>query len=342
MLARVKAAARGALATGLAAIAMTAVAAAALAADKVSFGTNWAAQAEHGGFYQAVADGTYAKYGLDVTIVAGGPQINNRMLMAVGRIDFYMGGTLQALAAVEQKIPTVQVAAIFQKDLQVLIAHPGEGVATFADLKKLPTLFVSKDGLITYFKWMKATLGFRDEQARPYTFNPQPFILDRKSAMQGYATSEPFAIERATKEKPLVFLLADQGYDPYATTIETRTALVRDKPDLVQRFVDASIIGWRNYLHGDNRAANALIKQANPDMTDDRIAYAVARMKEYGVVDSGDAATLGIGAMTEARVRGFYDKMVSAGVLAAGIDWRKSIDLRFVNKGVGLAPRPRE
>lgn len=312
----------------------------AAALDKVTFGTNWIAQPEHGGYYQAVADGAYARYGLEVTIVPGGPQINNRMLMTVGKIDFYMGGMLQALSAVEQNIPTVAIAAIFQKDPQAIIAHPHQGVETFADLKKLPTIFISQAGLASHYKWMKSQFGFTDEQVKPYTSNPQPFLLDKRSAMQGYVTSEPFAIEKLIGEKPVVFLLADEGYAPYSTTIETNQALLRDRPDLAQRFVDASIIGWMNYLYGDNRAANALIKAGNPEMTDEKIAYSIARMKEYGIVDSGDAVRLGVGALSEARVERFYEQMVKADVLKPGLDWRKAIDLRFVNKGVGVGLKP--
>src|SRR5438270_2426971 len=227
--------------------------------DKVSFGTNWVAEAEHGGHYQALADGTYRKLGLDVTIVPGGPNVNNRILLPVGKLDFFMSAnTLQSFDAVEQNIPTVAVAAMFQKDPQVLIVHPDAGVEKFEDLKRL-TLFVSKEGIVTYFQWLKADFGFDESRVKPYTFNPQPFLADKKSAMQGYVTSEPFAIERQGKFKPKVFLLADQGFDAYSTLIETRRDLVANKPDLVQRFVDASIIGWANYLYGDNRAANALI-----------------------------------------------------------------------------------
>ncbi|MET0605903.1 MAG: ABC transporter substrate-binding protein [Beijerinckiaceae bacterium] len=326
------------LAAGLA---FSALAAPALAQDKVTFGTNWVAQAEHGGYYQAVMDGTYKKFGLDVTIAPGGPQANNRMLMTVGRIDFYMGGMLQALVAIEQNIPTVTIAAIFQKDPQVLLAHPGQGIEKFTDLKKLPSLYISKDGVASYYQWMKAELGFTDEQVRPYTFNPQPFLADKRSAMQGYLSSEPYLIEREAKFKPVVFLLADNGYDPYSTTIETTQAVLRDKPDVARRFVEATIIGWNNYLYGDNKAANELIKKDNPDMSDDKIAYAIAKMKELGIVDSGDAIKLGVGAMTEERVKGFYDKMVKAGVIKAGLDWKKAFDLRFVNKGVGIDLRPK-
>jgi len=309
--------------------------------DKVSFGTNWVAEAEHGGYYQAVADGTYKKYGLDVTIVSGGPNINNRILLPVGKIDFFMSAnSLQSFDAVEQKIPTIAVAASFQKDPQVLIAHPDQGIKEFTDLKNL-TLFVSKEGLASYFQWLKKDYGFDEAKVKPYTFNPQPFLADRKSAMQGYVTSEPFAIEKQTHVKPKVFLLADQGFNTYSTLIETRKDLVEKKPDLVQRFVDASAIGWYNYIYGDNKAANAMIKKFNPEMTDDLLDYSVKTMKEYGIVDSGDSVTLGIGAMTDARMANFFDKMVRAGVAKATLDYRQSYTLRFVNKKVGLELRPK-
>ena len=310
--------------------------------DKVSFGTNWVAEAEHGGFYQALADGTYRKYGLDVTIVQGGPNANNRMLMTVGKLDFFMSAnTLQGFDAVAQNVPIIDVAAMFQKDPQVLLAHPDPGISKLEDLKKL-TIFVSPEGMTSYYQWLKADFGFKDDQVKPYTFNPQPFIADKHSAMQGYVTSEPFAVEREGKFKPKIFLLADQGFSDYSTLIETRRELVEKKPDLVQRFVDASIIGWYNYLYGDNAPANTLIKRQNPEMTDALLAYSVAKMKEYGIVDSGDALTLGIGAMTDARMKDFFDKMVRAGVAKPGLDYRKSYTLQFVDKKVGLDLRPKQ
>jgi NitT/TauT family transport system substrate-binding protein len=309
--------------------------------DKVTFATNWVAEAEHGGFYQALVDGTYRRYGLDVTILPGGPNVNHRLLLPVGRIDFYMSAnSLQAFDAVAQNIPTISVAATFQKDPQVLLVHPDQGVEKFEDLKRL-TLLVSKEGLASYFQWMKREFGFDERQVKPYTFNPQPFLADKRSAMQGYVTSEPFAIEQAAKFKPRIFLLADHGFDGYSTLIETRRDLVEKNPGLVQRFVDASAIGWMTYLYGDNSAANARIKRDNPEMTDALIAYAIATMKQYGVVDSGDTLRLGIGAMTEARMKSFFDKMVRAGVVQAGLDYKKAYTTQFVNKGVGVDLRPK-
>jgi NitT/TauT family transport system substrate-binding protein len=321
---------------------LAAAAAQAQAPDKVSFGTNWVAEAEHGGFYQALIDGTYRKHGLDVTIVPGGPQVNNRILLPVGKLDFFMSAnTLQSLDAVEQNIPTLAVAAMFQKDPQVLMAHPGEGIEKFDDLKKL-TLFISREGLASYFQWLKADFGFSEEKVKPYTSNPQPFLADKRSAMQGYVTSEPYAIEKVAGFKPKVFLLADQGFTSYSTLIETRRELVEKRPDLVQRFVDASIIGWYNYLYGDNKAANALIRRHNPEMTDELIAYSIAKMKEYGIVDSGDATTLGIGAMTDARMQDFFAKMVRTRVVKPSAVLAHAYTLQFVNKKVGLDLRPKQ
>ncbi|MFN3655999.1 MAG: ABC transporter substrate-binding protein [Pseudolabrys sp.] len=308
--------------------------------DKVRFGTNWVAQAEHGGYFQAVADGTYKKFGLDVEIVPGGPNVNNRILLPAGRIDFFMSAnSLQSFDAVENNIPTVAVAASFQKEPQVLIAHPGTA-EKLEDLKKL-TLFVSKEGIVSYFQWLKADFGFDERKVKPYTFNPQPFLADRNSAMQGYVTSEPFAIEQQAGFKPKVFLLADHGFNAYSTLIETRRELVEKKPDLVQRFVDASAIGWYNYLYGDSRPGNALIKKHNPEMSDALLAYSTAKMKEYGIVDSGDAVKLGIGAMTDAHWKNFFDKMVRAGVVKGSLDYKRAYTLQFVNKGVGAERRPK-
>lgn len=308
--------------------------------DKVSFGTNWVAEAEHGGFFQAVADGTYKRYGLDVTIVPGGPNENNRILLLAGKIDFFMAAnTLMSFDAVTNNVPVVAVAAMFQKDPQVFLTHPDVKITKIQDLKPL-TLFISKEGMTSYFQWLKSEYGFSDKNVRPYNFNPQPFIANPKSAMQGYVTSEPFAVEKAAGFKPNVLLLADYGFNTYSTLIETRREVVDKKPDLVQRFVDASVIGWYNYLYGDNSAANAMIKKLNPEMTDELLAYSVASMKQYGIVDSGGSLKDGIGAMSDERYTSFFDKMVRAGVVRSNIDYRKAYTLRFVNKGVGLELRP--
>lgn len=309
--------------------------------DKVSFGTNWVAEAEHGGFFQALADGTYRRYGLDVTIVPGGPNVNNRILLIAGKLDFFMtANTLQSFDAIANKVPVVAVAAMFQKDPQVFLAHPESKVTSLEDLKPL-TLFVSKEGIASYFQWLKSDYGFSEDKVKPYTFNAQPFLADPKSAMQGYVSSEPYAVEKRAGFKPTVLLLADYGFDAYSTLIETRLNLVDRKPDLVQRFVDASILGWYNYLYGDNSPGNAMIKKLNPDMTDELLAYSIKAMRDHGIVDSGDAAKDGIGAMSDARMASFFDKMVRAGVVRRDIDYRKAYTLRFINKGVGLDLRPK-
>jgi NitT/TauT family transport system substrate-binding protein len=273
--------------------------------------------------------------------VPGGPNNNNRMLLVAGKLDFFMAAnTLMSFDAVANNVPVVTVAAIFQKDPQVLLTHPETKATRLEDLKPL-TLFVSKEGISSYFQWLKLEYGFSEDKVRPYTFNPQPFLANKQSAMQGYVTSEPYGIEKTAGFKPGIILLADYGFNTYSTLIETRRDLIDKNPDLVQRFVDASLIGWYNYLYGDNSAANAMIKKLNPEMTDELIAYSIARMKEYGIVDSGDTLHDGIGAMSDARMASFFDKMVRAHVVRSDIDYRKSYTLRFVNKGVGLDLRPK-
>jgi NitT/TauT family transport system substrate-binding protein len=306
------------------------------ALEKVTFGTNWIAQAEHGGYYQAVADGTYEACGIEVEIKPGGPQANNRILLPVGKIDFLMGGNmLQAFSAVEQGIPTTVVAAHFQKEPQILMTHPDQGLDTWESLKDI-NLLIGKGGLNSYFQWMKAEFGFKDEQVRPYTYNSAPFLADKKLGQQGYITSEPYAIETEGGFEPNIFLIADFGYDTYSTTVETRLDLIETKPEVVKCFVDGSAIGWVNFLYGDNSKALELIKKDNPGMTDGQLAFSINKLKSYGIVDSGDALTMGIGAMTDERNKSFFEKMVAAGVVNGDVDYTKSYTLQFVNQGVGV------
>jgi NitT/TauT family transport system substrate-binding protein len=310
----------------------------ALAQDKVVFATNWRAQAPHGGFYQALADGTYKRYGLDVEIQQGGPQVMNRPQLAAGKIDFLMtGNLLLTFDQIKQGVPVTVVAAMFQKDPQAILAHPGQGYEKWEDLKKAPTVLISKDGQFSFWQWMKADHGFKDEQLKPYTFNLGPFLADKKAVQQGYSIAEPYNVKKQANFDPVVHLLADHGFSTYSTTIETRTQLVREKPDLVRRFVEASILGWVNYLYGDRKAADALIKKENPDMTDEYIEGSVQLMKRLAIVDSGDALSKGIGAMDPARIKDFYDKMVKAGLYKPGeVDLSKVATMQFVNKGIGV------
>jgi NitT/TauT family transport system substrate-binding protein len=304
--------------------------------DRVTFGTNWLAQGGHGGWYQAKADGTFEAYGLDVEIVMGGPQVNNRPMLPAGRLDFLMAGNLLlSFDNVRNEIPTVVVAAFFQKDPQVLLAH--EGVYDgFEDLTTAPRILISRDGQISFWQWLTATHGFSDEQLRPYSFNLAEFLQDETVVQQGYGTAEPLYAAAAGAD-PEWFLLADHGWNTYSTTVEARTEMVEEDPDLVRRFVEASIIGWYNYLYGDRTAAHELIIADNPDQTMEKLEAEVAQMIELGIVDTGDALELGIGAMTPERIEGFYELAVSTGILEEGsVDVTKVAVYDFVNKGVGL------
>ena len=311
---------------------------AAHAQQAVTFATNWKAQAAHGGFYQAVADGTYKKYGLDVTIRQGGPQVNNRPLLPARRIDFLMtGNLLHSFDNVKNGIPVVVVAAMFQKDPQALMAHPGQGYENFAALKNAPTALIAKDGQFTWWQWLKMVHGFKDETLKPFNYNLGPFLAQPKAIQQGYSVAEPIYIQEQGKFKPVVHLLADHGFSTYSTLIEARTETVKNNPDLVQRFVDASVIGWVNFMYGDRSAANALMMKDNPEISLAEIEASVVLMKQQGIVDSGEAQTMGIGAMNAARIQDFFNQMVKAGLYQAkDVDLSKVATTQFVNKQLGI------
>jgi NitT/TauT family transport system substrate-binding protein len=308
------------------------------AREKAVFATNWKAQAAHGGFYQALVDGTYDRFGLAVEIRQGGPQVNNRPLLPAGRIDFLMtGNLLHSFDNVKQGVPVVAVAAMFQKDPQCLLAHPSQGYENFAAMKNAPVALIAKDGQFTWWQWLKVRHGFRDEALRPYNYNLGPFLANKRAVQQGYSVAEPIYVEKQGGFKPVVHLLADHGFSTYSTLIETTRETVAKRADYVQRFVDASILGWASYMNGDRAKANALMLKENPEMTLGEIEASVALMKAQGIVDSGEAKTNGIGAMNAARIRDFHDNMVRAGLYKAGeVDLAKVADLKFVNQKVGL------
>jgi NitT/TauT family transport system substrate-binding protein len=308
---------------------------------KITFGTDWLAEAEHGGFYQALAMGLYRQRGLDVTIKMGGPQTNGNVAIATGQVDFMLSsGSFAALSMVEQSIPVVAVAAFFQKDPQVMITHPGVGLDTMAQLKGHP-IMISAGARSGLWLFLKARFGYTDDQIRPYNFSMAPFLLDKNLAMEGFLSSEPFQIEKQAGFRPVVNLLADNGFDNYSDVILAQSKMVRTRPEIVRAFVEASAEGWYHYMYGDPAPGNALIRAANKDMTQEIIDNGIKVMREHGIVDSGDSLTLGIGAMDEARWSRFLDVMTQAGVYPKGLDSRQGYTLDFVNKGVGMALRPK-
>lgn len=297
----------------------------AFAADKVTFLTSWFAQAEHGGFYAAKAGGIYEKAGLDVTIKMGGPQVNGLQLLLAGETDFMMGYDIQVLKALEQNMQIQTVGASFQFDLQGIMTH--DDVKGLGELKDKPILIASSSRM-TFWPWLKKKYNYSDDQLRPYTFNLQPFAADKTVVQQGYVSSEPYSAAQQGM-KVNFFLLAEQGYPPYGTTIVGTKAYIDKNPDITARFVKATMEGWREYIKNPG-PANALIKADNPKMGDDQIAYAVEALKRIKAIDGGDAATMGIGIITEARWKQTYDFLVGAGLLKPEVDWKAGFTDRFV------------
>ncbi|HTK34872.1 MAG TPA: ABC transporter substrate-binding protein [Caulobacteraceae bacterium] len=302
------------------------------APTRLKLATDWRAEAEHGGFYQAVATGEYARRGLDVQIVQGGPGVNVPQLLSSGAADLGVGSNaFIVLNLAAEKAPVTAVMASFQKDPQVLIAHPDAGIGSLADMKGHPILLA--DASITAFwVWLKAKYGFTDAQVRKYTFNSAPFLADKRAVQQGYVTSEPYSIEKASGVKPAVFLLADSGYPGYGAMVLARNSLIAQKPAAVKAFVEATAAGWKSYIDGDPSAADALIRKDNPEMTQDVLDQARAKLKRYGIIDSGDAATGGIGTMTDARWKAFFDMASDQGIYPKTLDPKIAYSLAFLPK----------
>ena len=297
---------------------------------RLRFATDWRAQAEHGGFYQALASGAYEKRGLNVQIIQGGPAVNVPQLLASGAVELGMGSnSFIPMNLVAEGAPVKAVAAFFQKDPQVLIAHPDPSLESIADLTDRPVLLADAS-INAFWVWLKAKYGFTDDQVRKYTFNLAPFLADERAVQQGYLTSEPYTIEKIAGFTPKVFLLADEGYPSYATMVLAPNAFARDNARALRSFIAASAEGWRDYIQGDGKAADALIRRDNPDMTQDVLDQARAKLKSHGIVDGGDAALYGLGTMTAERWRAFFEVMSEAGVYPANLDWRQAFTTQYL------------
>jgi NitT/TauT family transport system substrate-binding protein len=304
---------------------------------RIRFATDWRAQAEHGGFYHALASGEYARRGLDVEIIQGGPGVNVPQLLATGQVEAGLGSNaFITFNLAKENVPVRAVMAVFQKDPQVLMAHPDSGINKLEDMRGHPIL-LSDASVTAFWVWLKARYNFTDAQVRKYTFNSGPFLADKTSVQQGYLTSEPYTLETTANMKPKVFLLADNGYPGYAATVLTPQTLIDSNPNAVRAFVEGTAEGWRAYLHDDASAADALILRDNPEMTAAILTQARAKMNEYGIVEGGDAQTRGIGVMTDARWQAFFD---TAGryVYPADLDWKKAYTLDFIGQPAAPAP----
>jgi NitT/TauT family transport system substrate-binding protein len=303
---------------------------------RLTFVTDWKAQAEHGGYYQGIAKGIYKAHGIDLHIMQGGPEVNVPQLLAGGAADFGMGSNgFIPLNLVREGAPIRSVMAVFQKDPQVLMTHPREDIKSLGDMKGKP-IMISDAATSTFWPWLKAKYGFTDSQKRKYTFNLAPFLVDKNAIQEGYVSSEPFTAEREGKFKPNVFLLADNGYPGYANMVLVTQKWIDEKPKLVQDFVNATIESWADYLYGDSSPGNALIKKDNPEMMDDLIVQAIEKMKSYGIAVSGEATSLGLGTMSDERWKTFFDTMSSEGLYDAHLDYKKAYDLEFINKKIAL------
>jgi len=292
---------------------------------KINFATDWKAQAEHGGFYQALAKGFYAKRGLDVTIRPGGPQTDNPRLVAAGALDIAMASNnFQPLNLLAAGADVKVVMASFQKDPQVLMVHPEVNAKGFSDLKGMP-VFLADSALATFWPWLKAKFDFEDKQIRKYTYSLAPWLVNKRTVQEGYLSSEPYTARQAGVT-PKVFLFADNGYVGYSGMVMVRGAYLRENRETVQAFVDATIEGWRDYIWGDPSAGNTLILRDNPEMTEGLIAFSIKTMKANAMFGSPEE----VGSMSAERWQQFHSEMSALGVIPSDIDVKGAYTTDFL------------
>lgn len=303
---------------------------------KIVFLTGWTAQADYGGFYQAIAEGLYEKHGLDVQLREGGPGINSAQLLAAKAVDFTLVQSNDAVINLRRAgAPVTAVAAYAQKNQQTLITHKGNGIQSLADMKGKPVM-ISTGSAATFWPWLRAKYGFTDTQIRKFSFSMAPFLSDPNAVQQGFITSSEYLAEQ--QDSPITsFLLADYGYASYGVVLVVPEAWIKDKPAAVQAFVDASAEGWSHFLYGNPQPALTLIKQRDPQMTDGLLAFARDRLISMHIVDDDATQKLGIGAMTDQRWADHIGVLVKEGVFPADTDVKGAYTLQFVDHG----PTPR-
>lgn len=305
---------------------------------KVTFYTDWKAQAEHGGYYQALALGFYKRAGLDVTIRAGGPQTDNTRLLAAGAIDLAMvSNAFQAVTLAHKKADVKMVMAVFQKDPQIIMAH-GQGAPPALSAWKNRALFMDDAFRVSYYPWLKARYGFTDAQVRPYGFSLNPWMQNKLALQEGYLSSEPFTAKKAGVATQIL-VLADAGFDGYGQMVAATGKLIRSRPDVVRAFVQATQRGWQSYLGSNPSPGNALIMRDNPEMSEDLLGYGRSAIVAQSIVLSGDAKTFGVGAMLPQRWQRFVQEMGALGVVPKGVDPRSIYDLQFLVKAPALEQR---
>jgi NitT/TauT family transport system substrate-binding protein len=291
----------------------------------ITFATDWKAQAEHGGFYQALAKGFYARRGLRVVIRPGGPQVDVPRLMAAGALDIGMASNnFQPVNLAAAGADVKAVMASFQKDPQVLMVHPHVQASSLADLRGRP-IFVSDSAIGAFWPWLRSRFGYQDSQIRKYTYSLAPWLANLESVQEGYLSSEPFSAQQAGIT-PKVFLFADEGYPGYSAMVMVRGDYIKRNPAAVKAFVAASIEGWQDYIWGDPQPGNDLIMKDNPEMTPELIAYAIDKLRTHDMLGSRES----VGRMTAERWQAFYLEMAALGIVPGGLDVTDAYTLEFL------------
>ncbi|MDI3287755.1 ABC transporter substrate-binding protein [Polyangium sp. 15x6] len=277
------------------------------AAGKVKLTLNWVPEPEFGGFYAAREAGAYKRAGLDVDIMPGGAGVPVLQMVANGQSDFGVVGADELIIARARGADVIPVFATYQTFPQAIMVHASRGAKSMADVFQSGTLAIEPG--TAYAAYLKKKYGFDKVKVVPYDGGVARFVLDKEYAQQCFITSEPIAARKKGAE-PKVFLVADEGFDPYGTVIITRKALWKENPDKVRAFVRASREGLRAYLD-DPAPANAVMQKLNTTMDAETFAAAAAAQKP--LVENPQTKKLGM--MTRERWDTLGKQLLDLGII---------------------------
>ncbi len=275
--------------------------------------TDWFAQPEHGGYYQAWAGGGYDAAGLEVEIIQGGPNALPLQSVARGRATFGFSRADDVIAAIDRGMPLVIVAATLQRDPQALMFHADDPAETWEDLDGRRVMAMPGSIWIDYLEHhFEVNL-----EIVSLDYGLGRFLADPELIQQCFISNQPF-YARGEGVEVKTWLIAETGYDPYHALFAHRD-FVRENPETVTRFLRASEQGWREYLEGDPSPADEIILRRNAAMSPEFIDYARQTMRRLNLVTGNPEDGESIGRLDRDRTENLLREMRAMGVIGDGL-----------------------
>lgn len=296
---------------------------------QVKLALNWVPEPEFGGFYAARERGAFTQHGLVTEIQGGGAGVPVVQMVASGQVDFGIAGADELLTARARGVDVIPLFAVYQTSPQAIMAHASRGVKSIKDVLSSGTIALEPG--LPYAAYLKKKYGFDKVKVVPYDGGVARFVADKDFAQQCFITSEPIAARKQGAD-PVVFLVADEGFNPYVAVVIARRELWKEKPEQVKNFVAAVREGWRSYLD-DPGPANGVMGKLNTTM--DAETFAAAAQAQKPLIETEETKSKGLGTMSRERWETLGRQLVELGL----IDKAPSVDEFLLPEFTGAAPK---